>query len=648
MSLPTILQVRTQVGSFGCTLPRHGFSAIKMNGEAVTELSPGWKAVQIYTAFNSVLLLELHHTGGLQTLWYLDASLNYLANTIEGLEEDVRTDLLKQVRTISHVVARSILCQPTVMLDDRVHGFLALGDQTRYDLVTSALSQSAGKPDAFGPPSTLVSVHELTDEGIFKACGDNRVPLSIGALRFILAQSMLGLAPAAIGKGALRLPSPFSGRPTVCDAALPLAGITVAYRFVDEVADSVFFVIATELFVRTIAVYLPAMGICFTTDKSTAIFLEHHRPGLPIEEPLIRHILTYAGMLVPYLQRKDKRFVTVFEHHHLGHHLWQELTGTLELVRHVAVERLPELYVINAEATEMFGRYDDLFPEYIGKVNRSCTSWDQFVRATYNHGLVPLCPTGCYVQKELGHRIVALAERSPGVANDRALLRGARQLKLPIVLIGLRVENRTIVDLRKFCVEVIEFIATQADGLLVIIDGHNIAPSVGQPLFFTSHFEALAAKPPVEVETEIVAQLRREFGSGKVLVHDTIGASMAKSIFWSNNCDFFVAPWGAGLAKYRWVANKPGLILAGEEYLRHGLDMHIYIADNTLEAPTPVHVLDIQYVKDVPNGSSLIPLPEASRRNYHVDFRGVAAELSKLLADYAGQAGNQNATVHQV
>ena len=34
--------------------------------------------------------------------------------------------------------------------------------------------------------------------------------------------------------------------------------------------------------------------------------------------------------------------------------------------------------------------------------------------------------------------------------------------------------------------------------------------------------------------------------------------------------------WGAGLAKYRWVCNKPGLLLTGEWNLRHREDLHIY------------------------------------------------------------------------
>lgn len=629
---PSVRPVIRHNGAFGCQLSTRGFVPIKISGDPVTEFAPGWVPVQVYTGFSVAVLLELRREDGLQALWYLDADLGYTGNALDAIGKDRCAQLFQELWIILVVLVRIVLCEQSQFLDDRVTGFLALGNQARAPLVAAALASSDIPRLLQVPTSTLVIVAGLADDAIRAHCAPTMARVSVRAIRAILSLSMLGLAPEAVTKGILNLPSPLDGRPMTCDAALPLTGGTVAYRFVDTTFHEVFFVVAGDLFVITIALYHPASGLCFTKDQSTAAFLEHHRPGLPIEVPFIQHILDYGELLLPYIRQPQKHFAMVFEHNHLGHHLWQDLTGAFEMTRRVSSENLPELYVINSAASEMYGRYEDLFPEYRGKVNRSCRSQDQFIRTAYQQGLCPICPTGFYVKKELGQRIVNLAEKGQEVGNDWALLRGVRRLEWPIVLIGLRVENRTIVDLQRFCARVIDYISRNSRGALFVVDGHNSAVAEGPPHVFTSHFETLAAKPPIQVERELVIALRQEFSDRNVLIHDTIGAAMSRSIFWSHHCDFFVAPWGAGLAKYRWAANKEGLILAGEAYLRHGLDMHIYIADSVMEDPTPVRVLGLEYVHDEPGASSLIPLEGESRQNFRVDFTGVEAQLAYLLS----------------
>ncbi len=94
-----------------------------------------------------------------------------------------------------------------------------------------------------------------------------------------------------------------------------------------------------------------------------------------------------------------------------------------------------------------------------------------------------------------------------------------------------------------------------------------------------------------EVEQALVQHVRNAFaGDPNVAVISTVGAPVTASVFWCRRAAFFVTPWGAGLAKYRWICNQRGLVVAGERFFHFAghKTVHLYDLADYMEAPTPL------------------------------------------------------------
>lgn len=113
---------------------------------------------------------------------------------------------------------------------------------------------------------------------------------------------------------------------------------------------------------------------------------------------------------------------------------------------------------------------------------------------------------------------------------------------------------------------------------------------------------------------------------------------MRESLFWVSRSHFFISVYGAGLAKYRWVCNKPGLLLTGEWNLRHREDLRIYESDQYMEAPEMMTHIKEHEVRDELN-AELLQRPElhadGSVANFHVDLDAVFREFRNLLRMHA-------------
>ena len=124
------------------------------------------------------------------------------------------------------------------------------------------------------------------------------------------------------------------------------------------------------------------------------------------------------------------------------------------------------------------------------------------------------------------------------------------------MLLGLRVENRTLADQEAFFADVMTMCVEELGRVAFVIDGHNMRDGVA----FRSHGEQASDTVAIAEEqriAELLAYHVRDDASMQVI--DIIGAPLRTSIFWCNRAAFFVTPWGAGLAKYRWVCNRPEL-----------------------------------------------------------------------------------------
>jgi hypothetical protein len=361
---------------------------------------------------------------------------------------------------------------------------------------------------------------------------------------------------------------------------------------------------------------------------------------------MLRHVIGHAAAIEEYLTAPERRMSLLYIQEHLGHHLYNELGGMDAVVREIPRERMPEILLINAPKSEMYGRIDEIFPELAGKVDRTPRNPDGLARHAYETRLCLVRPTDDYVSRDLANRIIRLAEQDPALDTDRRVYDYLIERGFTLVMLGLRVENRTLVDQTGFFIEVIDTMAEKLGRLAVVVDGHDTRATEDGVRAFESHGEAIASRSVADVENEILAALRQRYRDRQdIEVVSTVGASMNATLFWCVRSAAFVCPWGAGLAKYRWVCNRPGLVVAGDRFLRHGefLTIHLYDAREFMERPTRVVFFSADDVEDDPEAPLLIGLADAYRVNYRVRPGAVRTRVLELLAslqhsDIAGQA----------
>jgi hypothetical protein len=202
-----------------------------------------------------------------------------------------------------------------------------------------------------------------------------------------------------------------------------------------------------------------------------------------------------------------------------------------------------------------------------------------------------------------------------------------------IIVLGLRVENRTVHDFPTFCVKLIDSLRAEMGKVAIVLDGHNIAKD-GDGAYI-SHRQDPTLQSPIAVERDVVAHLVKTFdGHASIRLINTVGMPMSISIFWSTHCRFFVTPWGAGLAKYRWVSNSRGLVLAGNAFQQpqYRQTLHLYDDPACMESPAPLSFLDQEAVEDAPESPLLIPDPsDLTRVNFRVNHDALNSRLKELI-----------------
>jgi hypothetical protein len=136
----------------------------------------------------------------------------------------------------------------------------------------------------------------------------------------------------------------------------------------------------------------------------------------------------------------------------------------------------------------------------------------------------------------------------------------------------------------------------------------------------------------LDVEQELCGQVIESARGKPILVTATTGQPVATSLAWINAADCFIAIWGAGLAKYRWIGNKPGLVLTSHAHLLHSADLQIYSSRQYMEHPSPVVFIDPLAVHDETESSELIPLAGPFYSNFRIDTDIFFGQVRSFLA----------------
>ncbi len=594
----------------GRTVPLH------TGGAPVKSFVPGWRPTFVYTGFAPFALLHFSSDSGEAAVWIVDADGARLGGSLEELEPAAQ-DALRAAATprVAHLV-NAMLRRPEPSLDPRDHAFLRLPEAFRRDIGQLCAMSSL--------PQVGRVVLGTTPDGWDDAWGLDR-----GHVETILATPFGDRLLKSAKDGMLSWESPVDGRPLRVEGSLCSDDFRFAYRLVDPLHSVVCYPIVSFHHSHTIGLYVPTLGLMLTRSGWEGA-LDAFVPN--VEGWLVPLVCRFGAALEGYFRAGASHVASIMRGApsiHLGHQLWNELSGIDQFLRSSAGPHLPR-WIVPGPETEVWGAVDKLFPQLVGQVDRLARDSDDAIATSYETGACLVRITGEHVCADMRASLQRNVEADLVFGEVRRTIEGRTRPDAPVVLLGLRVENRTMVDLLEFCEELLERVAEAFPGVILVLDGHN---SSHDGWAIMSHGEGVARRPPFEVERQIAGHLRRLQVGRDVTVVDTLGAPIRTSLAWCGQADCFFSIWGASLSKYRWACNKPGLVVTSRWNLTHRADLHIYDSPEYMETPSELAFVDPAVVEDRPNSTLLVDVGpgQPSYFNFIVEHGPVISQLIRLI-----------------
>lgn len=567
-----------------------GLLPLRVGGAPVESFVAGWRPNFVYTGFASFLVLHFISDSGEVAVWIVDADGNRLGGDLRELEPDARDALrVAAAPRVAHLMD-TLLRDPAASLDAEDRSFLRLPEAFRREIghLCAALAL---------PPVRRVVL------GVAPDAWDDAWGLDCSHVETILAVPFGDRLLQSAHDGMLSWPSPVDGRPLRVQGSLCSDDFRFAYRLADSVHGVICYPIVSDHTAQTIGLYVPASRLLLLRKGWAETWLEIYVPSLA--DWLVPLVCRFGDVLEGYLQKGASRVVSIMRgppSTHLGHQLWNELGGIDQFLQSAFGPHLPE-WVVPGPGIELWGPIDKIYPELEGRVDRSSPDADSVIRASYKGGACLVRVTGRYVSAKLRAGLRRTVRADPVCKEVSQIVSGRGRPNAPVILIGLRVENRTVVDLLEFCEELLERVANAFPGAILVLDGHN---SSDDGRVIISHGEQRALQPPLEVERQIAKHLQRLQVGRDVTVISTLGAPIRASLAWCDASDCFFSIWGASLSKYRWACNKPGLVVTNHWNRTQRDDLHIYDSPDFMETPSELAFVDADLVYDRPGAPLLV------------------------------------------
>ncbi|WP_419729174.1 hypothetical protein [Lichenicola sp.] len=600
---------------------------ILLGGRPLDRFVEGWQPAALVTSFLPLLLIELKHTSGARACWVLDERLDRIDDAAFGQEQSIA-----RIREVAPRLIRRHWLRVLELADDRpdpvVDPMFRLNGSALWRIFLICR-------DLVCPPIDDRALHEVREPLIIQAAGSQHGDLVLPpeALARAVSHDLADAGIAAIRSGRLVWPSPVDGSDAVLEAIIAPQEHSILYQFRDRTGLR-FLVLSGDRRCRTIGLLFPSANLAIgALDRPDAWF--RHATGADIWTVLMGQCIGHYDMVAHRRRQDGAEIVQVFMAPpllHLGHYVWNDLPGQLALLEQVP-DRLPRSMIIAGAAgqAELFGPVDLLLPEFAGKVDRTMRDTSAFVRWAYETNVVPIRFTAEHVSRALRDRVRAYTagtEIFAGIAGRRAGHGAGR-----VIIIGLRLDDRTFVDQDAFHAVLLEHLARTSPGAIVVFDGRNAKPGGAAGETIAAMKDDRTSRPALEAELELVERLVQRFaGSGLEFV-STVGQSMQHSMSWCYHADVCVTVWGAGLAKYRWLANLPSLILTSRFNIEQRPDLEIYHLARWMQDPSIVVYPEPGFVTDHIDKVGLADSGmRVGRECFEVDPAHLRDQLDRLMA----------------
>lgn len=600
-------------------------------GDTLAELQAGWQVEAVRTVFAPLLSVVLHHEDGRRATWFIDLHGRVVGHQAGLLPPELTRHLAGIIAPVLDTLWTAVALGRGTLhgISDELAASLPPGDLN--ELVPHYLDSRSEDPKPRvwtldEPPPPGLGYVVPTDAGL-------RVYDETSIVR-LLMHGLHSEMDRLLRTGRMRWPSPVDGSMVESDGfALLLHQNCFAYRFRDEAAGLVFYVVCTGTHFYNYGIYFPTANLLVTrTAAMAADCLRHLSNG---RETILRHLLMFREQLIEAERTERDDIIQQFFGGcavHIGHYVWQDLSGLTYLLRNVAADRpLPHLQLFSSGSThQYFGPEERIFPMFADRLTRHEASFGSHIGDFYRRNQRVITYTAISVPAETRDFVRAAADATPELRPARLAADAAAARLAPVVLIGLRVGNRTMDDMEAFAVDLLEHLSHTFPGCTVILDGLNDAHDRGGDAWPDT-------APGCDLDTEFAIGRRLEtIAAGlDVTFVNLINHSALRSALWCSRADCFVAPLGAALAKYRWICNTPGVVLTSCWNLDSRPDLHIYDAPAAVEGTSEMLFNSRDHVRD------LTPELDAGgydgRGNFIVERAPVFAQVTDLVRRHAGR-----------
>ncbi|WP_117190671.1 hypothetical protein [Rhizobium terrae] len=582
-------------------------------------LHQGWLPIGIWRVARDFSLVELRN-GSQAATWVMGSDLQNLGDAQNVVPSEVFDPYRSYFLPLLKMAKQTTSYPPSATDFGRLAPFFRLNQQTRR-----LLAHHCGTNGT----RTVIRVAE-----------GNKAS-SLPHLCEMLSANFFEGVKRGIQQKAVSLIDPVNGEELLLTKSIPLASFRFALPFVAADGRTFYLCVADYIHCcRVIGLYDPASRELLVLSDGEASIAAHIFSNIEYDFEIAGAEL--GDVLEPYLKSEPEGLAAYLRPpiaNHMGHQLWNELSGLQLLANNCRRDFLPPIIVPEAQrGTEIFGPTEELFPEFNSKIIRQ-SGQEDYRRTALKNSLTLLRFSDDFVSRELRVRIAIRVTTNAALANERARLEIFRKDNRKIILLGLRVENRTLIDLDKFCLDFLELCEKDFPGCVIVLDGHNSQGGEGEKSIIHSHGQWSARRAPIDVEREIVLAMQDRAQHSSVHIISTIGQTIDHSLFWSLNADRFITIWGAGLAKYRWVANRPGLVISSRWNLTYRADLRIYSSERYMEDPEEIDFADPALFADDLTAEPLMKFPTDQSHESYANFR-LSSDLS-FIRDYLKKSFEQ-------
>jgi hypothetical protein len=343
----------------------------------------------------------------------------------------------------------------------------------------------------------------------------------------------------------------------------------------------------------------------FASAKYTNIMSLKHPYFREAIETLVKHAMEHEAALYEFYDQgfKDAKAVVSCRDHHIGHYLWNSLSGLQHLEDALAnIEDVTSVIrLVYASGPPIFCPLQHLFPRLLKQSPLTQSAHFDMITYTYTEKCQYIRATDDYISAKLADAIRHYSNNCdwllewglPGSNTNeetrrRLLLADSNMAqstpRLKNICLYLRINNRAPVNQHQFIVTLIqrlfqEELATEATQIYIC--GSNTAS--GDRIF--SHYESDQGLPDWVKEQGLAMSIIKEVNStvGHCSIHSMVGASINHELYLVDRSDLILIPWGAGMAKTKWILNKTCYVHTNILNLTSFGDLRIYEDPNLRE-----------------------------------------------------------------